>query len=287
MKKRWLGFIGAAAVFLLAGGAIAMAASDSGSPTKAPLPQADALQQAGRPWLGITIVQGPDGLTVSSVIADSPADTAGLQRGDVVTAVGGTAVSNMQELRDQVKDKADGDTVALTVKRNGQTLNVNVTLEEHPDPIVQRPQPFPELEGILKDGLFDHILGSQLNLTDKDGNPVTLNITVGTVAGKTDSSLTVTPNDGSANKTYQVGDDTLGKRILDQLENGDKVVVVTVGNGADARVIAPARLAVNELLPGFEGLPGHPGKPQHFGMRGMQDGKNGPAPSAQPGQSIQ
>src|SRR3970040_1054964 len=45
------------------------------------------------PWLGAAIVPTPDGLAIASVIADSPADKAGLKRGDVVKSIDGTAVS--------------------------------------------------------------------------------------------------------------------------------------------------------------------------------------------------
>src|SRR3972149_3929526 len=84
------------------------------------------------PWLGAAIVPTPDGLTIGSVIADSPADKAGLKRGDVVKSIDGTAVSDMAGLRNAIKDKKVGDEVALSITRDGKDQDVTGTLEARP-----------------------------------------------------------------------------------------------------------------------------------------------------------
>ncbi len=276
MKKSWgIGFLGVAVLVMLAGGAIAMASSGKDGEVINPLDQATVLQEAGKPWLGITASQTSDGLTVASVIADSPADSAGLQRGDVITATNGTTVSNLRELREQLKDKVAGDTVSLTIDRDGQTMDVSVTLGEPLEPLRERHNPFPELDGIEKGELFEHVLSGQFNLTDENGNPITVNVIAGTLASKTDDSVTITPNDGSGDKTYQITEDTVGQALLDRLEDGAKVVVATVGSGTDARVIAPVGL-IGSLLPGISGQGFNLGdlKDRIHGF--MEKGDNGP-----------
>jgi putative serine protease PepD len=70
------------------------------------------------------------GAEVVTVEPDSAASEAGLQQGDVVTAVGDRAVTTSAELTAAVRSAAPGDTVSLTVRRNGETATVEVTLGE-------------------------------------------------------------------------------------------------------------------------------------------------------------
>jgi len=59
-------------------------------------------------------------VSVEDVVVDSPAQNAGLLKGDVVQQINGREVGNVNQFIDQVKDHA-GQTVAIVVKR-GQTL---------------------------------------------------------------------------------------------------------------------------------------------------------------------
>ncbi len=68
------------------------------------------------------------GARVDQVVADSPAAKAGLQVGDVITAIGGTQIDQTHSLSDLVQTKKPGDSVALSVTRGGQSLTINVTL---------------------------------------------------------------------------------------------------------------------------------------------------------------
>lgn len=75
------------------------------------------------------------GAVVRSVAADSPAADAGLQVGDLLTAIDGEAVDSPQALVDAVGARQPGDVVTLTVTRTGQSqpLKVEVTLGENPE----------------------------------------------------------------------------------------------------------------------------------------------------------
>jgi serine protease Do len=69
------------------------------------------------------------GALVSDVSPDSPGGKAGLKIGDVITGFDGKPVSDAGELQMEVGQKAPGDTVHLSVVRDGKTLDLPVTLE--------------------------------------------------------------------------------------------------------------------------------------------------------------
>lgn len=91
---------------------------------------------AGTPYLGIqfreraafSFIQGQEGIPVFAVTADSPAAAAGLQAGDIITAVDGTLVNNHNDLVAILATHTDGDTITLTVTSNGEAKEVLVTL---------------------------------------------------------------------------------------------------------------------------------------------------------------
>jgi putative serine protease PepD len=68
------------------------------------------------------------GAQVVQVQPGGAAEDAGLQAGDVVTAVGDRAVTTSTELTAAIRGSAPGDTVELTVERGGQRTTVEVTL---------------------------------------------------------------------------------------------------------------------------------------------------------------
>jgi putative serine protease PepD len=68
------------------------------------------------------------GAQLAEVEPGSAAADAGLQAGDVVTAVGDRAVTTSTELTAAVRSSAPGDEVTLTVERDGRTTAVEVTL---------------------------------------------------------------------------------------------------------------------------------------------------------------
>ena len=231
------------------GGVLVFRAIDTGSSASAAPGAQDEEEQAQdqeTPWLGVYFVPGADGVTIAWVIADSPADAAGLQRGDVVKSVDGAAVETPKDFRDLIQDKAVGDTVALGIERDGQAQDVSATLEARPDPLPKAIPLLPELEGISADELFGHVQGGQFSFTDEQGNPFTVTIDVGTVASvdADANTLTVDLNAGGST-TYTVEDDDLGAD-LSNLEEGDRVAVMSVGD--DVRAVFPG---VGPLLPGF------------------------------------
>ena len=68
-----------------------------------------------------------------AVFAGSPADEAGLVEGDIVVAVDGEAVDAEHDLSTRILPHLPGDTVTLSVVRDGRTLEVAVTLGTLPE----------------------------------------------------------------------------------------------------------------------------------------------------------
>ena len=67
--------------------------------------------------------------TYSAIVKDSPAAKAGLKDKDIVTAVNGVEVGKAGTLSDLIGEYKPGDTVQLTVIREGNEMAINVTLE--------------------------------------------------------------------------------------------------------------------------------------------------------------
>ncbi len=85
-------------------------------------------------YLGVAIgdSQSGAGAIVGTVRAGSPAATAGLKVGDVITAVDGTSIEDANDLTAVVGDHQPGDTIKLTVSRDGKTLQLTVKLGTRP-----------------------------------------------------------------------------------------------------------------------------------------------------------
>ena len=96
--------------------------------------------QISTPYLGVSVsnVSGdltaygiPAGAHVSEVVEGSPAADAGLLPRDIITAVNGTAISGSGQLSDIVHASAVGDVLVLSVYRQGETLEISVTVGEN------------------------------------------------------------------------------------------------------------------------------------------------------------
>ena len=72
----------------------------------------------------------PAGSEVMAILEGSGADKGGLQVGDIITAVNGETVENSDALKAAVQNCKAGEQVTFTVYRDGDTLDVTVTLDE-------------------------------------------------------------------------------------------------------------------------------------------------------------
>ena len=96
----------------------------------------------GRPYLGTTYLAVEDaqtaaqlgvnayGVYVVEVVKGGPAEKAGLQAGDRIVSVDGTEIASKDDLGTLMQKHAAGDTLSITIARDGQMQTVNVTLGE-------------------------------------------------------------------------------------------------------------------------------------------------------------
>jgi membrane-associated protease RseP (regulator of RpoE activity) len=71
------------------------------------------------------------GVMVASVVEGSPAEAAGLQVGDVITAINGTAATSVSTATNAVREMNEGDTALVEVLRNGSPVSVEAVLTTH------------------------------------------------------------------------------------------------------------------------------------------------------------
>ncbi len=90
-------------------------------------------------WLGVAgqdldedgAAESP-GARLTGITSGGPADVAGLEQGDVVTAIEEVPVRSMSALATAIRDRRPGEIVDLTVARDTETFAVSVALTERP-----------------------------------------------------------------------------------------------------------------------------------------------------------
>jgi len=83
---------------------------------------------AVHPYLGVWLEPADGGAGIAKVAAGSPADRAGLQQGDVITAIDGHTVSSPDALVARITRLSPGDTVTITITRDGSNQTLRVTI---------------------------------------------------------------------------------------------------------------------------------------------------------------
>jgi putative serine protease PepD len=78
--------------------------------------------------LGVTPTDTANGVRIATVKSGSAADDAGLKQGDVITAVGSTEITSSAQIRAIIAGKQPGDGLTLTIRRDGSSKTVQVTL---------------------------------------------------------------------------------------------------------------------------------------------------------------
>ncbi|MAT38974.1 MAG: hypothetical protein CL946_05155 [Ectothiorhodospiraceae bacterium] len=78
-------------------------------------------------------VESSEGAIVDRVIDDSPAEEAGLEKGDLITAIDGTEIKTTKDLTSKLGEMKPGEKVALTIDRDGNERQIDVELGTRPD----------------------------------------------------------------------------------------------------------------------------------------------------------
>ena len=108
-----------------------------------------------RPWIGLKpeIPQGQSereslraGVIVGAVVPGSPADRAGIRRGDVLVRSRSRVIRNAFDWEAELLDLRVGDQVALVVKRGARDIPVSVTIADLPEVTAAKVAVLKELE---------------------------------------------------------------------------------------------------------------------------------------------
>ena len=91
-------------------------------------------QKVQHPYLGVYVgtAANRSGAQISQVKSGSPAASAGLKAGDVITAFAGETIQTPDDLTAAVAAKAPGDKVSVTYVRSGTTKTTQVTIGNRP-----------------------------------------------------------------------------------------------------------------------------------------------------------
>jgi serine protease Do len=97
-----------------------------------------------RGWLGVSVqsitpelakqfnLKEEKGALVGDVVEESPAEKAGIQRGDIITAYEGKKIDEPYQLRNMVANMSPGKEVEFTIVRETTTKTIKVTISEQP-----------------------------------------------------------------------------------------------------------------------------------------------------------
>ncbi|MGN6064120.1 MULTISPECIES: Do family serine endopeptidase [Brevundimonas] len=158
-----------------------------------------------RAWLGVkgdTVssdmarslgLDRPQGLMVTDVYAGGPGARAGIEQGDVITAIDGAEVNDQGGLNFRVGTRSPNDTVAVTVLRDGQTRTLNARVSTLPG------DADPGQGSVVGQGALAGLQGVALNpaLADRlGGDPFTSGVVVtGLQRNSIPARIGLRPND--------------------------------------------------------------------------------------------
>ena len=97
-----------------------------------------------RGWIGVTVktnsketarsldLQDNQGVIISSITENSPAEKAGINVGDVVMSLGNTEINNSKDFSRLIAESKIGENISLILLRNGKVITQSITIEEMP-----------------------------------------------------------------------------------------------------------------------------------------------------------
>ena len=181
----------------------------------------DTKKVVSKPYIGIYVLSADDGgVEVVKVMEDGPSDGV-LEEGDAITAADSETVDDSKDLIAAVAEAGVGGTITLTVTRDGQSMDVTVTVGEREvrfesTRVLRRPfsrvvpRVIPRMI-VPSRVVDDRFASSQIVIADKDGNYQTHRTVAGTVttADADAGTFTLQPKDGSATIDYTINDKTV------------------------------------------------------------------------------
>jgi serine protease Do len=137
------------AIFTRSGGYMGIGFAVPSSMAKSVMESLKTKGKVVRGWLGVTIqevnadlakqfgLEDAKGALVSDVLENSPAEKAGVERGDVIIELGGKPVESASQLKNMVAQLTVGSKVDLTVVRDKKEKRLAVVIAEQPKEIAK------------------------------------------------------------------------------------------------------------------------------------------------------
>lgn len=181
----------------------------------------------------------------------SPARQAGIQIGDIITAIDGREIDRVSTLQRVIRSKAPGTTVQVTVKRFGEERNIRVKLDEAPaseNAVAEQPRSSREGAGTSAGKLgisVEPLTVEVARAMQLDGEPRGLRVTEVVPGGPADSDgglfagsdiIVEILNPGPRRPVNSVSD---LQQVLSGLKSGDylSLVVLNPMRGGSERVV--------------------------------------------------
>jgi len=241
------------AIYSPSGGSVGIAFSIPASTVKTVINQLKDKGSVSRGWIGVQIqpvtpeiadslgLKKPEGALVAEPQADGPAAKAGIESGDVITAVNGTPVKDARELARTIGAFAPGNAVKLNVMHKGEDKVVNLTLGQLPNTVEAKADTDKSDRGNSSRGTDVPRLGLTL-------------APAGTVAGAGKEGVVVTevdPKSAAADRGFKEGDvilEVAGKSVANPNEVSDAIkaarndnknsVLIRLRSGGSSRFVA-------------------------------------------------
>jgi serine protease Do len=223
------------AIYSPSGGSVGIAFSIPANTVKNVVAQLKDKGSVSRGWIGVQIqpvtadiadslgLKKAEGALVAEPQSDSPAAKAGIESGDVITAVNGAPVKDARELARTIGSLAPGTSIKLTILHKGADKVVNLTLGTLPNTV--------EAKADMFGGDHEFSRGSDVPKLGMTVAPAT------SVAGAGTAGVVVVdvdPKSAAADRGFKEGD------VI--LEVGGK----SVSNSADVREAIKAARADNK-----------------------------------------
>jgi serine protease Do len=198
-----------------------------------------------RGWLGITIqditpelqkefnLKRQFGAIVSSIIKDSPADKAGLKRGDIIIKYNDKKIKNTRNLRNNVADTKIGQSVPIFLLRNHQSKTIYATIKAIPKNKTHHSQGFDKIGFKVKEKIdnawsfYNFQSSTYIEITDIDKNCPAYKKGVRTG----DIILEINHQEANSLARYQ--------QILKKLPENKSVLLVIFNNGYSSYLVIP------------------------------------------------
>ncbi len=195
-----------------------------------------------RGWLGVSIqnltpelakslgIKETEGALLSGIDKDSPADKAGLKRGDLIIGMGNKIISDVTNLRNMVATNAPGTKIDFKVIRNGKEMSITATLGEYKEKrIVKKTEFNNALKGVTVQELIPS-LRDKLNLPED-----LVGVVITDVGSDSPSQGLLQPNDviQEVNRTA-IRSAQEYEEIVSKIGEHDSVLLLIYRNGGSA-----------------------------------------------------